>query len=448
VGPIVTGSAKVAPDSRLKSRRPGRDGALLCSAGRPGPRPVADQAAPADDPIAVLVRHLAHDMLPQTAAFAADVNQKVLDAVPALAPHSSPEEIAVILESSEQNIGAILATMAFGVAADATAPPVTTVALFPQIEAGGGDITDLLHAYRVGHDRILEVWGDYLLDRIGLTEEFYPALRMSSAHIFEFINGACQNLVLLYHARYGGPTRASLPRDHVMALLGEEPVDLDAAALALRYDPRAHHVGLVAVPLAGHVDVRAALEDLAAAMDGATLLAHAAGDGTWWAWLGWPQTPEEKVLDELAARPLTDIIIGLGEPGRGREGFRRSHAQAHEAERTARLSVAAVAGVVRQRDIEVAALLCADPERARRVAADRLGLLAARDEPCARLRTTVRTYLACGRSVTRTAETLHVHQKTVSYRLARAAALLGHPISQSTRELEAALLVDLTLHGS
>lgn len=96
----------------------------------------------------------------------------------------------------------------------------------------------------------------------------------------------------------------------------------------------------------------------------------------------------------------------------------------------------------------MAALLCADPERARRVAADRLGRLASRDESTARLRETVRTYLASGRSVTRTAQALHVHQKTVSYRLSKAADLLGRPVTEATGELEAALLIDITLYGA
>lgn len=403
----------------------------------------------ADDPTAVLVRRLAHEMLPRAAEVAADVNQRVLAAVPALAPDNTAEQIAVILESSTQNIGAILATMAFGVSPDATTPPVSTVALFPQIDSGGGDITALLHAYRVGHHRILEIWGEFLLSRIGLTEHFYPALRMSEAHIFEFINGACQNLVQQYRTHYGLPLTARdySPRDHVVALLGNDPVDLDGVAAALRYDPRAHHVAVSAVPMSESAQPRSALDELARATADANLLAHPVGDGTWWAWLGWPTPPEDKHIDALAATSLPDVLVGLGEPGQGREGFRRSHTQAREAERTARLRHPPNGGVVRHRDVEVAALLCADPERARRLAADRLGLLASRDPNTARVRETVRVYLAHGRSVARTAEALHVHQKTVAYRLARATELLGRPVVEATQELETALLIDLTLTG-
>jgi DNA-binding PucR family transcriptional regulator len=103
--------------------------------------------------------------------------------------------------------------------------------------------------------------------------------------------------------------------------------------------------------------------------------------------------------------------------------------------------------VVRHRDVEVAAVLCADPERARRLAEGRLGALARRDEATSRLRATVRAYLAVGRNLARTAEALHVHHKTVSYRLAKATELLGHPIAEAAYDLEAALIIDFTLHG-
>lgn len=403
-----------------------------------------------DDRIAVLVRQLANELLPRAGEIATIVTQAVTDAVPELAPHRSLTEIAVIRESTEQNIGAILATMAFGVAPDAVSPPVGTVALFPQIIAGGGDITTLLHGYRFGHEHMWRAWVEHLAERLGDSPDFYPALRLSSAHIFSFINGACENLVTQYRTQYGlpGTGPSTSPRDAVAALLGDDAVDLDAATLTLRYDLRAHHVALAAVPLVAGADVRSALDDLARAADGAALLAHPVGDGSWWAWLGWSTAPvEEKELHPLMTAPVRDVSIGRGEPGRGREGFRRSHAQAREAERTAGLSGTARARVVRHRDIEVAALLCADPERARRLAADRLGRLAARDEGTTRLRETVRIYLAHGRSVARTAETLHVHQKTVAYRLARATELLGRPVTELTQELESALLIDATLDG-
>jgi len=103
--------------------------------------------------------------------------------------------------------------------------------------------------------------------------------------------------------------------------------------------------------------------------------------------------------------------------------------------------------VVRHRDIEIAALLCGDPERARAMAAARLGDLARRDDIGERLRATVRALLANGHNRGRAAAALHVHHKTVAYRLNQAEELLGRSPSEDTFGLEAALLIDQTLYG-
>ena len=103
--------------------------------------------------------------------------------------------------------------------------------------------------------------------------------------------------------------------------------------------------------------------------------------------------------------------------------------------------------MVRHRDIEIAALLCGDPERARAMAAARLGDLARRDDIGERLRATVRALLANGHNRGRAAAALHVHHKTVAYRLNQAEELLGRSPSEDTFGLEAALLIDQTLYG-
>lgn len=403
-----------------------------------------------NDRIGELIRRLANELLPRVDEISATVTQHVLDQAPDLAPNRSAAEIAVIRESTDQNIGAIIATLAYGVAPESLTPPVGTVALFPQIVAGGGDITTLLHGYRVGHEYVLRAWTAHVAARVDEAAVFYEVLRVSSAHIYCYIDGACRQLVTRYRSQYGAPLTdgGSSPRDHVRALLGEQAADIDAASHALRYDLRGHHLALVAVPLDAYADVRSALDVLAAVTTDATLLAHPVGDGAWWAWLGWRHAPDESAVEKMAAASLDGVLVGMGQPGQGREGFRRSHREAREADRTARLRVSPSPGVIRHRDIEIAALLCTDPERARRVAAERLGGLGARDESTGRLRETVRVYLATGRSVARTADALHVHQKTVAYRLHRASELLGRPVTDATSELESALLIDRTLHGS
>ncbi len=394
------------------------------------------------------MRKVALEVLPLATSLSDSVLQVILETEPRLAPQHTPEQIEVVRVAVEQNVGGILAMLAFGIEVDLIEPIVGTVALLRQI-ADGGDVTRILHGYRVGHARLWQLWAAEVDARIPDRALLPGVLAQSTASMFAFIDSACELLVEESRQAFGYRGDAWRPsgRDVIDLLCGDQPADLVEASRRLGYEVGDHHVALVATPQREHSDARAAIRLLADAGEGGALLVQPIGEGSWWAWLGWPGAPREEVLDRLAAVPLPDVLMGMGEPGQGREGFRRSHREAVEAERTGRMSRATRGGVVRHRDVEVAAVLCADPERARRLAEGRLGALARRDETASRLRATVRAYLANGRNLARTAEVLHVHTKTVSYRLARAAELLGSSITDVTYDLEAALIIDQTLHG-
>jgi DNA-binding PucR family transcriptional regulator len=315
----------------------------------------------------------------------------------------------------------------------------------------GGNVTHLLRAYRVGHERVWRVWSDQVQAQIEPTD-VAAVLRVSSTHLFAYIDQACQRIIAEHDtaragfAAAGSATRSVSRHELVQVLLGPDPVDLPAATMTLNYELAAYHVALVVTPLADSSGARRQLQQLIESVDTPALVAPA-GAGTWWGWLGWPDTPSTAELAALVSAGVDQLLIGMGEPGRGREGFRRSHAQAVEAERTGRLAQHPTPGVIRHRDVDIAALLCADPERARRVAAERLGPLAVRDETGKRLRATLRTLLANGHNRGLTAKALNVHIKTVTYRLAQIEELLGRDLSRNTSDLDTALLIDHTLYG-
>lgn len=401
-----------------------------------------------DEQVAECLRKTALEVLPLANTISEVVLARILEKVPQLAPQHTPEEIEVLRAAVEQNVGGILAMLAFGIEAELIEPVVGTVALLKQAADDGGDVTTVLRGYRVGHAQLWQAWATEAQARIADPVLLNRVCAVSSGNMFAFIDSACERLVELSRQLFGslalgGPSG----RDVLDLLRGDEPVDLLEASRSLGYEIRDHHVALAAMPLRPDADARAAIRLLAEAADGAALLTRAIGDGSWWAWLGWPAAPSDDVLTALSQVAVADVLVGLGEPGQGREGFRRSHQQAVEAERTSRAARAPFGGVVRHRDVEIATVLCADPERARRFAESRLGPLARRDEATSRLRATVRAYLANGRNLARTAEALHVHHKTVSYRLARASELVGRNVVEVSYDLEAALIIDRTLGG-
>jgi DNA-binding PucR family transcriptional regulator len=152
------------------------------------------------------------------------------------------------------------------------------------------------------------------------------------------------------------------------------------------------------------------------------------GGTTLWLWLTWPAPPKPGLAERLRATVTAPpgVRAALGPVDLGADGFRRSHLAALEVRRVAAASI-------RQRpswladhsELDVIALLTANPEHARWFARQQLGALATRDERCTELRETLRLYLTFERSRTAAAQVLHVAPNTVGYRVRQAEAILG-----------------------
>lgn len=315
--------------------------------------------------------------------------------------------------------------------------------------AEGGDITALLRAYRYGHSLMWDRWSDHVAQRVTDATRLHDVLAMSSQHIFTFIDRACERLVSNYHDEHGvrpriGRSVAEVVRD----LLDGRSVDETQASTALRCDVRGYHLALALSPLAAGVDMQTAADGLAAAAGGAALVTLPVGDGSLWAWLSWPSRPDQERLESIRGAQVKETLIGMGEIEKGMSGFARSHQQARDANRIARLNRNVRGGVVCHRDIELAGALCSEFDRARRFAEDRLGALINDDPTMERLRETVLVYLENGCRQSRAAEMLHVHPKTVGYRLAQAEKLLSQPLVENVLEIGAALVIAQTLRGS
>ena len=415
--------------------------------------PTAGEAAidePAAETAAETTRRCAHEMMLRSAEVSAEISAQILANVAGLTPNGSAQAVKALRESTEQNIGAIFATIAFGVPADAAEPPSGTQDLLRHTVAEGGEITALLRAYRYGHALLWEMWSDHVARQVTDAARLRDVLATSSKHIFTFIDRSCERLVSDYHDRYGARSRPGLSAAETIRelLLDDTPVDETEISTALRCDIRGYHVALVLSPLAAGADVRAAADTLASAAGPASVVTLPVGNGTLWSWLSWPRPPGADRLRRMRETPTRDIVVGMGEIGLGRMGFARSHQQARDADRVARLNPNVRGGVVRHRDVELATALCFDLGRARQFAENRLATLINDDPTTERLRETLLVYLDNGCRQSRAAEILHVHPKTVGYRLTQAEDLLGQPLTDNVLEVGAALLIaQTTQHG-
>jgi hypothetical protein len=199
----------------------------------------------------------------------------------------------------------------------------------------------------------------------------------------------------------------------------------------LDYDVGGAHVAVVA----GDPGAEGAIALAAGARD-APWLCVRASDGRLWAWIRCADGAGREAGDagdavaRLRAAGLTGDA-GVGGPA----GFRTAHRQALLAERIARTRGSGVTDV---RAAALEALALGDARTAWEVAVAELGPLA---DGHGHLVATLEAWFAARESIGATAAAVGVAPRTVSYRLRRAEALLGHPIAARRAELETALRV-------
>ncbi|WP_158083721.1 CdaR family transcriptional regulator [Mycobacterium sp. AT1] len=153
-----------------------------------------------------------------------------------------------------------------------------------------------------------------------------------------------------------------------------------------------------------------------------------------WCWLRWPMS-RAAVIGDVAA----PVLVGVGGPAEGAEGFRMSHREALEALRTARMASRPAGTATTYSDVAVAALCTADPDRARAFVVSELGALGVRDDVADRVRATLRAFLAENSNFRATAAQLNVHHNTIRYRIEQAERLLGRSVGDRRQALELAL---------
>ncbi|HTA34326.1 MAG TPA: helix-turn-helix domain-containing protein [Solirubrobacteraceae bacterium] len=225
----------------------------------------------------------------------------------------------------------------------------------------------------------------------------------------------------------------------VRRLLRHEPVDqIELAALGYGLKSR-WHIGVV---VAG-AQSEQALNAIRAGLY-SELLAVGSREGTIWAWLGAERRLSAPAIDDHLP-PRSRVRLAIGTPRFGLDGWRRTHLEA--------LAVWPVAlrgrpGATHCGDVTIDAALLGNEVLATLhretflLPLDRLrdGGQTARD--------TLHAYFACERNIASTSAKLRVTRRTVENRLHAIAESLGRPLRTCLPEIEAALRLESSLHGS
>lgn len=216
---------------------------------------------------------------------------------------------------------------------------------------------------------------------------------------------------------------AALPRRHAEKQLGYLLGQCHTAAVVWGDGP--------SVNLA---EVDRAADALLETVAGRRSLSVLASSASRWVWLpgadGSDLTGIETALDDLPG-----VRIAVGPTAAGIEGFRRSHLDAITTQRTM-MRLGSPQRIARFTDVELIALITADPEQAGRFIRHTLGGFESAD---AELQRTVLAFLHRQCNASRTAAHLFIHRNTLLRRLARADELLPQPLADTSVNVAVAL---------
>jgi DNA-binding PucR family transcriptional regulator len=356
--------------------------------------------------------------------------------------------------SVEGNVDTILHALRYDIAVERVEAPTAALEYARRLAQRGVPVNALVRAYRLGQRQINElVFAE--LREIDIPEPMrVPVIEAITGTMFEYIDWMSQQVVAVYEEERErwlenqNSLRALRVRE---VLAANKPVDVDAASTSIRYPLRWHHLGLVMwyPDLGTEGDelgrLQRFLRVLGEAADAAASpLFVAADQSCGWGWLPYRAAVAEVVskVRRFAETQPDSPSVAIGTMAGGVEGFRHSHREASDARGVALVSERRGPTVIAASDpgLSVVARLGVDVASTREWVAAVLGDLVTDDENNARLRETLRVFLAGGSSYKVAAEELNLHFNSVKYRVGRAVVRRGKEIGSDRLEVELALL--------
>jgi hypothetical protein len=307
----------------------------------------------------------------------------------------------------------------------------------------GVPLVALLEAWRVGQTFVSDWWRHRIEERASERSSLTSAVDAAQLRISNFADSAIAEIRTTYELqrRAWEGTLPSRRMRMVHALLGEQPVDQARASGILNYPLDTFHTAgvvwqsseLSIEPSIENTSLESAVNLAAARLGGTSFLNVPVSATTAWIWSSGP-------VDVASAAKLPrGLHLALGSCLKGVAGFRRSHFEALEAQRVARMGDGTSVSVIDYADVEIAAMMSRDAVDMWSFVHRTLGPLANDGQATAQLRETLAAYIECGLSAAETARLLRTHRNTIHYRMSRICDLIGDDFTPRLTELAVAL---------
>lgn len=303
----------------------------------------------------------------------------------------------------------------------------------------GLDESTAVDAYRIGQNVAWHAWMQIAFALTSDLAELHELLDVSARSIALFIDATVAGIYHQLQIERDALTHGTHAehREIVALILDGAPITRQHAENRLGYHLGQSHTAAVIWGDESNTnlsDLDRAVEAMAHNTDGRRPLSVLAGATTRWVWLPGADGPDPAVVASAVSQ-LPGVRIALGPTVAGIEGFRRSHVDAINTQRMV-VRLGSTQRVVSFTDVELIALITADPERADRFIKHALGDFESAD---AELQRTVLTYIREQCNASRAAARLFTHRNTLLRRLGRADELLPQPLSDTSVHVAVAL---------
>lgn len=294
-------------------------------------------------------------------------------------------------------------------------------------------------AYRIGQNVAWRFWMQIVFGLTSDPQELRELLDVSALSISSFIDATIAGIyrqMEIEREELTGGTHAER-REVVELIIDGAPITRQRAESKLGYRLDQSHTAAVVwggEPETDLAHLDRAVEALIASGGGRRALSVPASAATRWVWLpgrdGAAETRAAAALDRLPG-----VRIAVGPVAAGVEGFRRSHLDAITTQRMV-VRMGSAQRVASYEDVELVALVTADPEGADRFIKHTLGDF---ESASAELHQSMLTFVTEQCNASRAATRLYTHRNTLLRRLARAEELLPRPLARSSVHVAVAL---------
>ncbi|MBV6761905.1 PucR family transcriptional regulator [Rhodococcus opacus] len=400
---------------------------------------------------ALLVAGIARSLNERLVSLTADITSVLYAEIPDL--RADRQLFDLLGASVEGNLDTIFHTLQHNIAPEDLDAPAAAMEYARRLAQHGVPVNALVRAYRLGQTNLLGLVFDELRSASVQPELSVSVLERIITVMSVYIDKVSQQVVAVYERER---ERWLAHRSSVRAVRVQEILAGNAlpdAGAALGYVLQQSH--LAAIFWSSDSDsgemlarIELAAHDFANYVGGVTDPLFVAADRvTGWVWIplgsrAHPERTQGEMCDFLERRH-PGLVVALGAEAAGTDGFRQSHGQAQRA-RAVAIAAGQNAPAVTAYDepgVSTVALLVEDLVATRAWVRGVLRGLAADNENSARLRETVRVYLAHNLSNVAAGKELDLHHNSVKYRVKRAAEVRGKDFTGDRLAVELALRV-------